>query len=148
MPEQTEHAVQVLAWLDTATAGLPPAELVALFEIVLARLWRCASRTLGEVTLVAVADRVVFSSVERFPVLTGLVVGRDGVSFDGMKAHAAEHRVEALRPAMQVVLVELLTLLGKLTGEILTRSMHQELAATRLPGERTDTRRDAGEDRE
>src|SRR5690242_15312956 len=61
MTDDSEHRAFVEAWLRTA-GGATVDQLVALFEEAFDALWSRAYVTLGEVTLIAIVDRVVIDA--------------------------------------------------------------------------------------
>jgi hypothetical protein len=104
--------------------------MVTLFEGALSALWRRAEITLGEVTLTAIVDRVLYTASETHPFLSTLKIERAGVSFEGFREQGARHA--NLREAVRLVLVEFLTMIGHLTDEILTPALHAELSKVAL----------------
>ena len=124
-PDGADHAAVVEAWLDGA-GPLEPAQLVALFERALSALWQRAEITLGQVTLTAIVDRVLYTATETHPFLSALKIDQGGVCFDGFRGVGAQHA--DLAQAVHLVLVEFLRVLGHLTDEILTPALHAELS--------------------
>ena len=133
-PDETDHAAHVDAWLAATTRNLAPAQQVALFERALVALWRRAEITLGEITLTAIMDRVLYTASETHPFLSTVTIEKAAISFEGFRAEAARHGT--LREAVRLVLVDLLTVLGHLTDEILTPALHAELSKVTLKGPR------------
>jgi hypothetical protein len=118
------------AWLDHAAGRLPPAALVRLFQAALPALWACTETTLGEVTLSAIAERVLLNASERYPLFASLTVEPGG----GLQCRELGEQVrsgqgEQLLEGIRYVLVELLTVLGNLTAEILTPELHAALSS-------------------
>jgi hypothetical protein len=95
-------------------------------------MWQRAQVTLGEVTLAAIVDRVLYTAAARFPALDTLKVDADGVHFDELKARIESLDEDALRQAVQFAMVEFLTVLGHLTAEILTPALHLALSRVAL----------------
>lgn len=126
--ESNVHAACVTAWLGRAAAGLPPAGLLDLIERAFEALWTRVRPTLGDVTLEAIAARVVHDAAERFPPFESLAVGPAGLQFEGLRARLDGWREGELGLALQAVLVEFLTVLGHLTAEVLTPALHATLA--------------------
>jgi hypothetical protein len=125
---ETEHAARVDIWLDRSPRE--PAEaclraLAQVFGVLQAR----AGLTLGEVTLHAISDRVLHEVREQFPELTSLGVVPAGVVAPDPLAHAPTLDPGRVRQATRVVLVRFLTVVGKLTAEILTPALHAALAS-------------------
>lgn len=127
--EETDHAAAVRAWLSAA-GTLRAEQLVDLFERGVRALWQRAQRALGEVTLTAIADRVIHVASEHHPLLSGLKIEQGVVRADAL--HLQSSNIDELRAAIRFVLVELLTVLGSLTAEILTPALHAELATVTL----------------
>jgi hypothetical protein len=149
--DQANHAAYVEAWLRRAAPNaksLPPARLVSLFDRAMGALWQRAETTLGEVTLAAIVDRVLYTASEQHPFLSTLTVVEAGVSFGGLREEGAVPRDVDLAGVVSFVLAEFLTILGKLTDEILTPALHGELATITLeePGTPGATERDDDDD--
>jgi hypothetical protein len=107
--------------------GLPPERLLLVFEQGFAALWRRAHRTLGDVTLAAILDRVLRDGAVLHPVLAALQLRANGVSTEELRGMAASLRDDELVAALESVLVGFLAILGILTAEILTPALHAEL---------------------
>ena len=137
--EHESHRATVSAWMAAAGGGLARGGLVALLDAATAAIWQRAQRTLGDVTLAAILDRVVSTSAEQFPFLAKGTVGRGGVVFaspDGNEPALDDDDDDddELRAAMAFFLVELLTVIGHLTAEILTPALHEALTRARGEG--------------
>ena len=130
--DEASHAARVGAWLDGAAKNLPPAQLVTLFERALSALWQRAQFTLGEVTLTAIVDRVLYTASEKYPFLSTLKVEGSGIRFDEFRQQGAVRHDRHLLEVVRFVLVEFLTVLGNLTDEILTPALHAELSTVTL----------------
>jgi hypothetical protein len=114
--------------------------LAQLFEKALTALWHRAYFTLGDVTLTAIVDRVLYVATEKFSVLGSLQLDANGVNFREFRQRASSISDRELREAIQFVLVELLTVVGNLTAEILTPALHSELSNITVkdsPGKQT-----------
>lgn len=137
MEEQPDHSACVHAWLERATSGLPVRQLPLAFEQALNAVWRRAEPILGDVTLTAIADRVFYTAVERFPFLQSIDVSSGGVRCAALAARPEAGDSDLLVPGLRFLLVEFLTVLGNLTADILTPALHSELSkkapAERLP---------------
>ena len=124
MTDEPSHQAVVAAWLRRVPAE-PPALLEA-FEATFATLWRRTRLTLGDVTLTAIVERVLHVARTRFPVLDALELGDDALRW--RVPPAPQLGRERLAEAIEFVLVELLTVLGNLTADIITHALHAELA--------------------
>jgi len=143
LKDEADHATHVEAWLLRAAKAPSPAQLASLFEQALGALLRRAHVTLGEVTLTAIVDRVLYTASEKYPFLSTLKVEADGISFDAFRRQPATRRARLVPEVVCFVLVELLSVLGNLTNEILTPALHTELSKVGRDG----SRRAAGDER-
>jgi hypothetical protein len=128
MPDGSDHQARVDAWLERSD-GWTAEHLLQHFEATLGSLWRRARVTLGEVTLGAIVDRVLYNAAESYPAFSSLQVGPDGE----IESRDLRDRVRSLhasepRAGIRFVLIELLTVVGNLTAEILTPELHSELS--------------------
>lgn len=89
------------------------------------------NKTLGEITLRAVTDRVVHVCSEDYPFLSLLRIMPDGaVRCDELRRHVSALVPEELQRGARDVLIELLTVIGSLTAELLTAELHAALRAS------------------
>jgi len=135
------HVKAVDAWLVRATVSSSTRGMLRTFEAALSGIWLRAVRTLGRVTLDAVAHRVLANAVDRFPFLGALQPLPSG------QIHCNDLHLETrlvavpygdLVRSMRSVLIELLSLLSSLTADILTPELHAELA--RMPARELEAR--------
>jgi hypothetical protein len=134
MRDESGHGACVDTWIARAGEGLGAAELAELLENALSALWRRTFATLGEITLIAIAERVLYDASAMFPPLASLKVESDGFHCEALRGRLDDVDPSAVRSWMRFVLVELLTVLGNLTAEILTPLLHAELSSVAGPG--------------
>src|SRR5687768_4610156 len=96
MAQDNDPRVYVDAWIKRAAKGRPGRELVQSFQRAFDALWRRAHVTLGEVTLMAILDRVLHNATERFPELSSLTVGPAGLGSDALADRAETLRSDQL----------------------------------------------------
>jgi hypothetical protein len=137
--DNTSHRSQVDEWMARATKG-PPERLLEAFEQSFGALWRRARLTLGDVTLMAILDRVLYTTAERFPQLPPLEVDETGLRAEKLRDSAGSLRRDHLAEAIRFILVEFLTVLGKLTAEVLSPALHAELSKV-APGAKSPARK-------
>jgi len=131
MSEHPEHAKLVDAWIGRLSEDLPPQRQVAAFERGFTAVCRRAQRTLGEVTVSAIVDRVLHDASARFPLLAILKAEADaGVRFGELRQSVKPEDIRQLREGMRAALILFLTVLGNLTADILTPALHRELHGT------------------
>jgi hypothetical protein len=138
--DQERHAACVDAWLRDAGNDLPPDRLLQLFEGAFAALWARTCSTLGEITLGAIVDRVLYTTSEKLPHFSGVQLDRSrGIDCGELRRQVGSLHLPELREGIRFVLVEFLTVLGSLTAEILSPELHGALARVRPgPGNATD----------
>lgn len=134
MLDDGQHALCIDTWLERSATGLNPEALLHLFEAALDAVWIRTNTTLGEVTLTAIAERVLHNASERFSLLSSLKIE----ATRGIQCRELRNRIDSLeaaelRVAIRFVLVELLTVLGNLTAEILTPALHSAISRVALP---------------
>ena len=92
MLDAARHADRVDAWLRRSGKDRSPEALLELFEAGFGALWARATITLGEVTLTAIAERVLYNASEKFPLLSSLEVEPTG----GIRCGALRARIGAV----------------------------------------------------
>jgi hypothetical protein len=129
-----EHAARVDAWLERSAHGLSSEALLRLFEAAFGALWLRTKITLGEVTLTAIAERVLYNASEKFPLLATIEVETmAGIQCRELREQIGSVHGSELMRGIRFVLVEFLTVLGNLTAEILTPELHAALLEVALP---------------
>jgi hypothetical protein len=118
------------AWLERSAKDRSPEVLLRLFEAALSALWARTTTTLGEVTLTAIAERVLHDTSETFPIFSSLKVEpTDGIPFRELRKRiSSSANGSELVKGIRFMLVEFLTVLGNLTADILTPELHSELS--------------------
>jgi hypothetical protein len=135
MHEENSDAVCVDVWLQRVAPNshsLTAECFLQLFERALDGVWREAQESLGEVTLTAIATRVLFMSKERFPGLSGISIKAGGIFLDELRERSSTLSAHELREPLRFLLIELLRVLGVLTANVLTPWLHAELSKVAL----------------
>lgn len=127
MGAENDHSACVHAWL-ARTKDLPAERLIQVFEHGFDVLWARAYQTLGDVTLTAIIDRVLFTAAEQFPDFSSLRIQSGKLQCEDLRKRAQSLEHDRLEDGIRFVLVEFLTVLGNLTAEILTPALHSELS--------------------
>jgi len=120
---------------------LSPELMLQLFETALGTLWRRSQVTLGDVTLTAIVDRVLYNASEEFPFFSSLKIEPTGVRSQALRDRAKSLNYAELLEGIRFVLVEFLTVLGNLTAEILTPELHANLSKVALGAEKAAPRK-------
>lgn len=134
MSEGSDHTERVDAWLEATTADASSEELPGLLDRALNALWRRTKVTLGEITLTAIVDRVLYNATQKYPFFSAVSVEPSiGFRCERLSESAETLERAALIDGARFVLVEFLTVLGNLTADILTPELHEELARVTRP---------------
>jgi len=132
MVDEGGHADLVDTWLARSANVLSASALRRLLEIALSALWARTKTTLGEVTLTAIGERVLYTAVERFPFLASFRI-EAGRGIETRGDGPSLPREAEVREGARFLLSEFLSVLGNLTAEILTAELHAELMGVVLP---------------
>ena len=118
------HSDLIEDWEKKNTEGLSSDQHVRLLEKAIRAIELRAGITLSVVTLTLILDRVLHESQDKFPLLAEASIESNSLSFE--KLHHL-HKPEELLVPLRYLLVELLTVLGRITADILTTPLHKEL---------------------
>ena len=136
MADDNIHIRCVIEWTKHASR-VSPEELAGLFEKAMTVLWHRTYSALGDITVAAIVERVLYNATEKYSVLSSLKLDPSGVDFAEFRRQAGSINERELKEAIQFVLVELLTVVGNLTAEILTPSLHSELSSVTVKDSRS-----------
>jgi len=127
---RSDHATFIEGWMAKAGApSLPPTALVTLCDEALGTIWQRARLPLGDITLDAIANRVVQIAREKYPFLAGLRRDSTGISFKELGTQKDPPvQTAVLREGLCFFLIEFLNVIGTVTGEILTPGLRAEIS--------------------
>jgi hypothetical protein len=123
------HVACVDAWRARVDDELPRTAFLRAFEHGFGAVWERARLTLGDVTLMAIGDRVLHDGVQQYSLLSALRLEPTGISCEDLAHDVEAIDARELDTAIMFLLVELLTVLGRLTAEVLTPALHAALDA-------------------
>jgi hypothetical protein len=115
-------------WLQRSATGLSPDQLIALFEKALGALQIRILKTLSEVTLNAILDRILHQCQQQFPLLTEVKIEAHRISLTAVAREGTLEHPNEIRKAFRLFLIELLTVMGNLTAGILTKALYKTLS--------------------
>jgi hypothetical protein len=107
-------------------------ELLELFEKALNELWSTARGPVSAITLTAIVDRVLFDASALHPEVLDLEVQDRGISFKHFRKRRIRMKPEALLAVTRLVLTEFLAIIGSITSDVLSPSLHVALAQVSL----------------
>ena len=118
------HSDLIEDWEKKNTEGLSADQHVRLLEKAIRAIEQRAGITLSVVTLTLILDRVLHESQEKYSLLSEASIQSNSLNFE--KLHHL-HKPEELFVPLRYLLAELLTVLGRITADILTTPLHKEL---------------------
>jgi hypothetical protein len=133
--QANDHHPPVDALMALVTRDAPTPRILDVVEQGFGAMWRRARVTLGDVTLMAILDRVLHNASGRFPLLAPLEMDENGLRTDKLRERIDGLNRDQLQDGLRFVLVEFLTVLGNLTAEVLTLALHSALAKVAVPAE-------------
>lgn len=144
--DEPSHEAVVDAWLARSVDHDSSVGIMRLFHAALDAVWNRAVTILGPVTLTAIAERVLHNATERYSFLSVIDRRSNSDRRSGGDARWMERLYErlgtvpraALIEGLRFGLIELLTVIGALTAEVLRGDLHAALeAVTTPPGPRS-----------
>lgn len=126
---ESDHHKCVESWLEERAQGLTVVQYPPLLEAGVAAVSQRAQRTLGDVTVRSIIERVIHTAAVDHPVLSSLTL--EGGRVRAGRLHGRARSAPELKAALRGLLVELLTVMGHLTADILTPALHAALRAAR-----------------
>ncbi len=121
------HAQVVADWEAKNARNLSSVQRVQLFEKAIKAIESRTCETLSRVTMSAILDRVLHLSLEKFPVLSEASVESLTLNFE--KIHLKKNfRADEMIEAQRFLLIELLSVLSRITANILAEPLHKELS--------------------
>lgn len=124
-PEEDIHDQVINTWEKNNFENLTINQKVLLLQKAMQSIESRALKTLSSITLMVILDRVLHQSKIKFPILSTVKIENHKMSFAefALNNHAPELFLEAHR----FLLTEQLRVLGRITADILTEPLHQEL---------------------
>lgn len=120
------HLKHIECW-KKKNSGLSDKELPQLFINGILAIHKKSLLTLSNVTVTAVVDRNLQECQERFSVLKSITNDANGLQFRTFIDQTLNEKPKDIQNALQEFLLKLLEVFGKITAEILTKKLHQEL---------------------
>jgi len=131
-PAESSHAGVVDAWVRRAIENDPSADALELFHVVFETVWNRAVATLGTTTLLAITERVLRTASNRYRFLLAINTRPTTDPRWRQRLYARLGAVPRLQliEGLRFALIELLTVIGRLTAEILSDELHAAVIDT------------------
>lgn len=126
-PQEDKHSKVVEDWTRKNASGISSDQHVLMLEKAIRAIEHRALMTLSNVIVMVILDRVLHQGKEKFPLLAEAKLDvKNFISLEPLCTNK-NHKNEELIAAFQYLLLDLLRVLGRITAEILTAPLHQEL---------------------
>lgn len=102
-------------------------EILEIYDDLLKTIWNRILPTLGRVTVMAIMERALALTKEKYPVVGKLQVNTEGVSFRVLSQSIKEEENQIIREGLKELIANLIDILAMLTGDILVRQLLQEI---------------------
>jgi hypothetical protein len=120
------HANEVEAWEKRNAASVSPDLLPQLYAKAIQAIHRRSLANLSGITMLVVLDRAIHEVAERHPSLLEIKAGSEAVDF-GNFFRRNEIGSAQLSAALRDLLIAVLTVIGNITADVLTKPLHDEL---------------------
>lgn len=125
--QDNAHKELITFWVEQNTKGLRNEQLVHLYGSAFGAIERRCLATLSSVTINVVINRVLHLGLKKYPFFSLLTIEASGLSFKGLMAKKENYKTEELRDGLSYLLAEFLTVIGNITSDVLSESLHKEL---------------------
>lgn len=125
--QNNTHKELVNLWEEKNTKDLRDEQLTQVYGSAFQAIERCCLATLSRVTINVVIDRVLHLGSEKFPILSLVEIDLSGFSLKGLIQNIKNYKTEEIKEAFSYLLVEFLTVIGNITSDVLTASLHKAL---------------------
>lgn len=103
-------------------------DVLKVYDDLFKLIWHRVQPTLGRITVMAIMQRALILTQERYPLVTHLYVAPEGVSCDRLRQRVEDQDQRALHETLSHLLGNFLDILTMLTGDILVPRLLQEMS--------------------
>lgn len=107
------------------------AEVLGIYEELLQTVWDRILPTLGRVTTVAIMERAIILTKEKYPIVSRVGVGPRGLVLDSLRESSNGADSATIREALKELVADLIDILAMLTGDILVSQLIKEIEGRR-----------------
>lgn len=107
-------------------------EVLEIYDDLLKTIWKRILPTLGRVTVMAIVERALAMTEEKYPLIGRLQVTNEGISFNVLRQRVGEEERQDIREALKELIANLIDILAMLTGDILVKQLLQEIEGRKL----------------
>jgi hypothetical protein len=136
MRQRNNHSRLVDQWASWIFETKSSADIVQIFNSTFSKVWNSAQLTLGSVTLQAVTERVMSVTKDEFIWLPPLHSEGHGVNFQNFSEDGYPVSRDELIRGLSFLMTELITVLGSITGEVISKKLHSSLMESISDGQK------------
>ena len=125
-PSSDVHSNFVMTWENKTNIGLSKVNRLRLFEMAIHAVEKRSCVTLSNVTLLVILDRVLHHCRDKYPVLSEVSLDTHSLNFQKLQ-NLEDHKLDDFIQALRYLLIEILKVLTRITADILTIPLHDEL---------------------
>ncbi len=125
--QNSAHRDIVILWEEKNIKDLGTDQAIQVFGNALQTIERRCLITLSSVTVQVVLDRIIHQGIEKFPLLVEVTLESTGLNFSSIHQKKEHYNAHEINNAFRYLLIELLTVIGNITSEVLTAPLHKEL---------------------
>ncbi|MBY0415719.1 MAG: hypothetical protein K2Q18_16210 [Bdellovibrionales bacterium] len=125
--QNSTHQDVVILWEEKNIKNLENDLAIQVFGNAIHCIERRCLITLSSVTLQVVLDRIIHQGIEKFPILVEITLEKEGINFTKIIQKKDHYKIGEIQDAFRYLLIEILTVIGNLTSDVLTTPLHKEL---------------------
>lgn len=125
--QNDSHMQKVDLWENKQAHGLSVEKRIQLFEKAIQVVEQRSRLTLSSVTVMVVINRALFECKEKFPLLSEIKVESKGLNLEGFRRQSDSKKPEQRSDALRYFLIEILTVFGNITADVLTAPLYKAL---------------------
>lgn len=126
IPPSDAHSAFVQTWENNTNTGLSKVNRARLFEQAIHAVEKRSCLTLSNITLLVILDRVLHNCTDIYPMLSEVSLDAHSLNFQKLQ-NLDDHELDDFIEALRYLLIELLRVLARITADILTIPLHNEL---------------------
>lgn len=127
LSKENTHQELVRLWEDKNINNLSTDQIIQVYGCALLAIEQRCLATLSSVTIHVVLDRIIYQGLERFPFFKEISLEPTGLSLNNFIQKKELYDLKDINTAFRYLVVELLTVIGNITSEVLTVALHREL---------------------
>jgi hypothetical protein len=125
--QNSTHKAIVSLWEEKNIKNLRTDQAIQVFGNAIQMIERRCLITLSTVTVYVVLDRIIHQGIEKFPLLIEITIEDGSLNLTKIYQKKNHYELKEINNAFRYLLIELLTVIGNITSEVLSAPLHKEL---------------------